>query len=970
MSDQNILILNHEEQVVGILSNNLPEACGYRNDKQEERLDDALLLFEFECPSNHPTADLIKENGYVAIPDMDGGGDEHFLFQVVRIEQIANDIQYNRIYCEMVSLELNGSIIRPTTLAGVSADNAFDTVLQNTRWKKGLTTWQGTADLTFDKYETVLAGVFAIKEAFGGELIFRVIIKNGVVVDRLIDLVEVRGVDSGVQFTLDQNLTEIKRTVDRTNTVTALIGLGKGDTNGNRLTFTSISAPDKPTGQDWIGDDVALDEFGNGPYHYMGRYETEHTDATVLLNATREELKRRIVGQVTYEVSPVLLYQLLGWEHQKVRIGDTINILDRNFKPEIMVSARVIEFKISYSDPTQSRVILGNFKPKFSNVTKALTDIQRTLVTQAVKWEEVGESISKQLTAPQNPIQDQLWLDTSKSPETMMRWDGISWVLAGVNSPTQIGAETPEGAQTKADTAQSNAISTAAQDATNKANTAQSTAETNSQNYVQSYAQRKIFQQATIPTGMVQNDLWLDLGKVPAKWMQYDGTAWQPAAITNFVDMSGQVDGTTQIKASTITSGLIATVGLDAGVIKFGSMHGDRIQVGTMDADVLKAGTIIASDITFTGTLSGANGTFSGTLNADRVIIEAAPLGPSTLALELTHLSADGSTTTPMGHVELRGNDQWLELGMVDINGVPQLLPVNLNGNLYFTQAGGGTISDIKYLKGEFGDIASSYDEWLRLNDGGTHINGIYCGLTTLRTDGPLQVGPNGSRFYADTTEVYFGNRFRTAVNSEAGRFDASATTTSYLRWYRDTTMVGYIGIPTTTNDNLYLYSYNGTVQFNGGKINTSAGQMRLQLDDSNYILQSTTQFRIYFGGIVKHQFSSDGTKSGGSIEVDGQTLGMSPIDSPQVLLEYVEFNINLVPEGVKVVVDPTWLKTVEHFDVFPNKGELVEVGVDYFVVRGTGKASCRIIGERAGYAGVFYADLDILTDNKGETTI
>jgi uncharacterized protein YjbI with pentapeptide repeats len=144
--------------------------------------------------------------------------------------------------------------------------------------------------------------------------------------------------------------------------------------------------------------------------------------------------------------------------------------------------------------------------------------------------------------------------------------------------------------------------------------------------------------------------------------------------------------------------------------------------------------------------------------------------------------------------------------------------------------------------------------------------------------------------------------------------------------------------------------------------VNSDAGTARWSATNSHYILQRRSDGAVwyYMGAVVKHSFHADGTKSGGSIEVDGKTLGMSPIDSPQVNQEYVEYGIPLTPEGVKVYVDPTYLKTVAHFDVWPNRGELVEVGLDYFIIRGTGKASCRIIGERVGYAGVFYDNMDI----------
>jgi Phage tail fibre repeat len=141
--------------------------------------------------------------------------------------------------------------------------------------------------------------------------------------------------------------------------------------------------------------------------------------------------------------------------------------------------------------------------------------------------------------------------------------------------------------------------------------------------------------------------------------------------------------------------------------------------------------------------------------------------------------------------------------------------------------------------------------------------------------------------------------------------------------------------------------------------IDTSGGGVRLKFDADNYLFINGSQVRFYFGGSVKHAFNSDGTKTGGSIEIDGKNYGMSPIDSPQVLLEYIEFDIPLTPEGTKVFLNNLFAKTIANFAVFPNNGKIIEKGPDYFVIAGEGTADCRIVGERIGYEGVFYDDLD-----------
>ncbi len=59
-------------------------------------------------------------------------------------------------------------------------------------------------------------------------------------------------------------------------------------------------------------------------------------------------------------------------------------------------------------------------------------------------------------TAPPDPKDKKLWLDTSNVPNVMKRWDAATqkWIKASPTEASDIGAETPSGAQDKADGAE------------------------------------------------------------------------------------------------------------------------------------------------------------------------------------------------------------------------------------------------------------------------------------------------------------------------------------------------------------------------------------------------------------------------------------------------------------------------------------------------------------------------------------
>jgi len=71
------------------------------------------------------------------------------------------------------------------------------------------------------------------------------------------------------------------------------------------------------------------------------------------------------------------------------------------------------------------------------------------------------------------------------------------------------------------------------------------------------------------------------------------------------------------------------------------------------------------------------------------------------------------------------------------------------NGDI--SMQGAHSVTGLASLEGAYGNIASSNDEWLRLNDGGTHTNGIYTS-SRFRADGGFQVGTSGVNFNVDTS--------------------------------------------------------------------------------------------------------------------------------------------------------------------------------------------------------------------------
>ena len=194
--------------------------------------------------------------------------------------------------------------------------------------------------------------------------------------------------------------------------------------------------------------------------------------------------------------------------------------------------------------------------------------------SKAFTQEYAQKQVTQQSAAPSSPETNDLWIDTSQTPHIWKKWSGSSWIKMTSTTAAEVGAETPSGAQAKANAAKSSAISTASSDATSKANAAESAAKT--------YASNRFDGTKNLVSGWKYGSTtYIDGGNIYANSL----TANAIAAKTITAN---------ELKAGIIDSDLIVTAGLDAGVIKFGTMSGSRIQVGTLNADRIGAGVIDA----------------------------------------------------------------------------------------------------------------------------------------------------------------------------------------------------------------------------------------------------------------------------------------------------------------------------------------------------------------------------------------
>src|SRR5690625_4255830 len=230
--------------------------------------------------------------------------------------------------------------------SALSAEAHAIRALENTEWEVGTVDFKGIRSFTFDDYINPYDYLKRIASEFDLELRFKVETNGLRVTRRYVDLVEYVGAWEGKEVEFEKDLIGIERKEDFSNVVTALIGLGPEDEEGNRLSVL-------------VENEEALQRWGRNGQHIIGIYEPESTDASMsmsrLRDLTENELEKRINSQIQYMAEVVDLENVTGLDHEKFRFGSFIRIKDLKFNPPLYLEARV---------HTQNRPIKKRSRPK------------------------------------------------------------------------------------------------------------------------------------------------------------------------------------------------------------------------------------------------------------------------------------------------------------------------------------------------------------------------------------------------------------------------------------------------------------------------------------------------------------------------------------------------------------------------------------------------------------------------------
>ncbi|SMO93051.1 phage tail spike protein [Melghirimyces algeriensis] len=374
MSYFKIWILDPNEQIQAVASNR-GTALPILDVKHKEQINGENSL-EFQVPSDHRDAKHIVENGVIVFRGIGGSFQEFVVREIEESHGESGDTK--RIFCEHVSNELMDFPLEKYEANKHDVTTMLSVILSGTRWQVGLV--DPTETLTHTFYmKSVMKCIGEIVEKMGVEFRFRVQFIGNKITGRYVDVFYELGNDTGKRFEYRKDMNQVRRVVD-TYIPTALVGLGKTteeklkNTENEKVTFEKIEwkkengdPRDKPAGQLWIGDEDARKRYGipdgkGGRTHRIKFVEfSDIEDPEDLIRETNEELDKAIMPKVTYDMDVIDLEKAAGLDHEAVRLGDTVRVIDREISTPINIKARIVEIDRDLLHPENTRIVLGNF---------------------------------------------------------------------------------------------------------------------------------------------------------------------------------------------------------------------------------------------------------------------------------------------------------------------------------------------------------------------------------------------------------------------------------------------------------------------------------------------------------------------------------------------------------------------------------------------------------------------------------
>ncbi|WP_241966903.1 phage tail spike protein [Staphylococcus hominis] len=393
-------------------------------------------------------ADNLRERNRVIAQDYNGVYREFIITHVEDDLEGLTDVKCNASYLEDLA---TAKPLEPQTFEKMSTTQALLKTLADTGWEvSDETEYGGMRSKSWTSYNNPYQVVGMLETTYDMVADFYIELGSHTVEHRYVSLKHPSSLFKGKEIVKGKDLIGLTRTVDTSEVRTALIALGPEDEKGNRISTI-------------VKDDDAHEQFGLPGRYLWDIYEPESEDTNMTLERlttlAKTELNKRKQMSVSYEISALDIHRY--YNDVQVELRDKVRVKDRDFNPPLYVEAEVLAFtyNLILDDTTftfgnvvefEEDTLRQEFTRRLDEIRKKLQDDisnVNTIVNDAVEGqlEYFEPKIIKSDEAPEKPVEDMLWYDTSNPDVAVLRrYVNGEWKNETAKDVEQLGGMTRE----------------------------------------------------------------------------------------------------------------------------------------------------------------------------------------------------------------------------------------------------------------------------------------------------------------------------------------------------------------------------------------------------------------------------------------------------------------------------------------------------------------------------------------------
>lgn len=313
-------------------------------------------------------------------------------FEIMTIEQTQDTME---LYCIDVGIDLHNEAVEPYSAnASYPIEHYLNKFLYDSGWEIGVVEisnvnkkleWTGTTD--------TMTRLKQLANRFGVFLEFDYVLDDIKIKRKLIHVRQKRGQDKKVRLVYGREVQSIKKNESIMDLATSIIAKGEND-----ITLKGYVVPPydreiwhidnngwlihKPSTKEWHryrNHEGIPDWWGNIPMDYTSTAKTQKT----LYDECKLQILKRNEKKVTYTVDVDIV-------PERIRRGDTVVIVDHDFKPPLILNAEVTGVQnISFVNEHVGTIIISNYKEQTSAIDYRIQRLQQSLRFQESTWQSV-----------------------------------------------------------------------------------------------------------------------------------------------------------------------------------------------------------------------------------------------------------------------------------------------------------------------------------------------------------------------------------------------------------------------------------------------------------------------------------------------------------------------------------------------------------------------------------------------------